>query len=66
MYPCHMDKEWKTKFGPHHGVRNTNGGYGRGGPGADSKSGGDFGRLEYSTTNTLMESNISRRGTKDA
>jgi len=60
------DEEYKKKYGPHRGVRGTNDELGRPGPGADSKSGGEFGRLEYSTSNTLKESYISKRGTKDA
>lgn len=53
-------------YGVYNGVRGDRGGRGRCQTGADSKSGGPFGRLEYSTSNTLKESNISHRGTKDA
>jgi hypothetical protein len=60
------DKEYKQKYGPHNGVRGDNDGKGRAGAGADSKSGGDFGRLEYSTTNTYVGVEFSKRGTKDA
>jgi hypothetical protein len=49
-----------------HGLRCDYGGYGRCGPGPDSKSAGSFGRLEYSTTNTLRGTQLGKRGCKDA
>jgi hypothetical protein len=58
--------DWDEKYGKKHGVRQDNEGEGRPGHGADSKSGGDFGRLEYSTSNTTKGVEFSKRGTKDA
>jgi hypothetical protein len=59
---CHGGVKMPTR---RHGVKTADE-YGRCRPGADSKSGGAYGALEYSTSNSLSSSNISKRGTKDA
>ena len=49
-----------------HGIRDDYMGYGRGCSGADSKSAGGWGRMEYSTSNTLRHAQLGKKGTKDA
>lgn len=56
----------QLSYGKVNGTRGDRGKKGRCRPGADSKDGGSFGRLEYSTSNTLFNAQLGKRGTKDA